>query len=179
MLGSPATVKMTFYAPSPECEYGGGPSFERRYTTPKLEWVFKSRNVGQKEGHMARVIVIRNDTGLLWKDGWTDGDEDLEAVITAAMFEIDQPKFSLGQLVATPGVLAALATNGQSVLEFLERHRTGDWGVMDAQDKRANELSLKDGSRIISAYRLKDTTKIWLITEADRSATTILLPEEY
>ena len=177
VLGTPGTVKMTVYAPTLDCEYGGGPSFDRVYTTPKLDWTFESRNVGQKEGHMARILVTRNETGLVWRDGWTDGDEDLEAIITAAMFELDQPKFALGQLVATPGALAALVTNSQSVLEFLERHRTGDWGVVNAEDKRANDRSLKDGSRLLSAYRLDDGTKVWIITEADRSATTALLPE--
>jgi hypothetical protein len=60
------------------------------------------------------------------------------------------------------------------------RHARGDWGTVNATDKRANELALKEGSRLLSAYMLRDgTTKIWIITEADRSATTILLPDEY
>ena len=182
VTGGSGTVTMTIHPDhpeSPDCAYGGGPSFERCYTTPRLDWTLESRNVGQKEGHMARIVVTRNETGLLWKDGWQSGDEDLEAVMTAAMFEMDQPKFCLGQLVATPGALIALSRNSQSALEFLERHRTGDWGAVDAEDKRANEHSLKDGTRLLSAYHLKDGTKIWLITEADRSATTVLLPEDY
>ena len=88
-------------------------------------------------------------------------------------------KFSLGQLVATPGALRALESTGQSPLEFLDRHSQGDWGELSEADREENELSLREGFRLLSAYRLSDGTKIWIITEADRSATTILLPEEY
>jgi hypothetical protein len=85
--------------------------------------------------------------------------------------------FELGQLLATPGVLEA--AGGEDLLPYLSRHARGDWGTVNA-DKRANELALKDGTRLLSAYLLRDgTTKIWIITEADRSATTILLPDEY
>ncbi len=90
-----------------------------------------------------------------------------------------EPRFPLGQTVATPGTLEALSTNAQSPFEFLIRHGTGDWGDLDADDKERNEEALKDGSRIFSAYNLRDGTRIYVITEADRSATTILLPEEY
>mgnify|MGYP006969436917 FL=1 len=92
---------------------------------------------------------------------------------------INTPKFPLGQTVATPGCLAALSEAGQSADVFLRRHNGGDWGDLDDEDKEANELALRDGSRIFSAYHLKDGTKIWVITEADRSSTCILLPEEY
>ncbi len=64
-------------------------------------------------------------------------------------------------------------------MEFLQRHAAGDWGEVDAHDKAENEYSLQQGFRLLSAYRLADGTKIWIITEADRSATTLLLPEEY
>jgi hypothetical protein len=88
-------------------------------------------------------------------------------------------KFQLGSLVATPGALQALEQAGQSPMEFLQRHAAGDWGEVDAHDKAENEYSLQQGFRLLSAYRLADGTKIWIITEADRSATTLLLPEEY
>jgi hypothetical protein len=88
-------------------------------------------------------------------------------------------KFQLGSLVATPGALQALEQAGQSPMEFLQRHAAGDWGEVDAHDKTENEYSLQHGFRLLSAYRLADGTKIWIITEADRSATTLLLPEEY
>ena len=179
LLGEPGTVTITVHDQTPHCLYGGGPSFDRVYQTPHLDWRLESRNVGRGDGHMARILVTRNETGLPWRNGWTEGDMALEAVITAAMVEIDAPKFSPGQLVATPGALSALAINGQQALDLICRHVHGDWGELDAQDKRANERSLKDGSRLLSAYRLDDGTKVWIITEADRSATTALLPEEY
>ncbi|MFN8472278.1 MAG: hypothetical protein U0822_08820 [Anaerolineae bacterium] len=87
--------------------------------------------------------------------------------------------FELGQIVATPGALGALEEAGQHPAEFLGRHISGDWGELDDEDKAENELSVKRGFRILSAYHLKTGTKIYIITEADRSATTILLPEDY
>jgi len=92
---------------------------------------------------------------------------------------LPEPRFPLGQTVATPGALEAICTNQQTPLEFFLRHRTGDWGDTDADDQERNEEALKDGSRIFSVYSLRDGTRIYVITEADRSATTILLPEEY
>lgn len=88
-------------------------------------------------------------------------------------------RFPLGQIVATHAVLEALKNAGQSASEFISRHASGDWGDVCNEDKEANEESLKEGSRILSAYRLNNGTKIWIITEADRSSTCILLPEEY
>ena len=88
-------------------------------------------------------------------------------------------QFPLGQVVATPGALDALERTGQSPLEFLNRHASGDWGEVCEADKKENDFSVRNGFRLLSAYRLRDGTKIWIITEADRSATTILLPEEY
>jgi hypothetical protein len=88
-------------------------------------------------------------------------------------------KFSLGQTVATPGALRALTDAGQQPLEFLRRHQQGDWGDLPVEDKHENEFSVPRQLRILSAYTLTTGVKIWVITEADRSATTILLPEEY
>jgi hypothetical protein len=87
--------------------------------------------------------------------------------------------FELGQLVATPGALDALQRNQQTPLEFIERHLTHDWGYLDEEDKRENDHSVEHGLRVLSAYLLRDGTRIWVITEADRSVTTILLPSEY
>jgi hypothetical protein len=88
-------------------------------------------------------------------------------------------KFAFGQAVATPGALEALAEAGQEPIEFRVRHQGGDWGELDEEDKRENELSVKKGFRILSAYTLTTGVKIWIITEADRPVTTILLPQEY
>ena len=87
--------------------------------------------------------------------------------------------FALGQLVATPGALTALEMNGKGCTEYLERHIQGDWGDLCEEDARANAEALKLGLRLMSVYRMEDGEKLWVITEADRSATTLLLPEEY
>ena len=88
-------------------------------------------------------------------------------------------KFSPGRVVATPGVLEAFTASGQSPLDFLQRHLAGDWGELDENDVRENEVSLQRGWRILSCYRLSTGVKFWVITEADRSVTTFLLPDEY
>jgi hypothetical protein len=85
----------------------------------------------------------------------------------------------LGQVMATPGAIQALADAGQMPAEFLARHEVGDWGEIAAEDWQENERSVREGFRILSAYKLTTGVKVWVITEADRSATTILLPEEY
>lgn len=89
------------------------------------------------------------------------------------------PKFSLGKLVATPDALDALAESEQSPADFLSRHVRGDWGEVCDEDKQANDEALVHGARLLSAYRTLRSVKIWVITEADRSSTCILLPEEY
>ena len=88
-------------------------------------------------------------------------------------------KFSAGHIVATPGALEAFDASGESPLTFLQRHLAGDWGELDDDDVRENELSLQHDWRILSCYRLSTGVKFWIITEADRSATTFLLPSEY
>ena len=88
-------------------------------------------------------------------------------------------RFLLGRLVATPGALQALEDASQHPAEFLARHQAGDWGDLEEADKQENELSVLNNLRILSAYTLTTGVKIWVITEADRSATTILLPSEY
>lgn len=87
------------------------------------------------------------------------------------------PQFPLGQTVITPGALAALKP--EDTLTALSRHVRGDWGELDPEDQLENERSLKAGYRLLSAYRSQDGTRFWVITEADRSVTTILLPSEY
>ena len=87
--------------------------------------------------------------------------------------------FSAGKVVATAGALDALSRIGENPLTYIARHVAGDWGDLEEEDRLENDRSLRDGSRLLSAYHLRDGTKIWIITEADRSATTVLLPEEY
>ena len=87
--------------------------------------------------------------------------------------------FDLGQVVATPGALGALHRSSHSPGEFLTKHARGEWGDLDGHDAEANQTALREGGRILSSYttRLGDT--IWVITEADRSSTCLLLPVEY
>ena len=94
------------------------------------------------------------------------------------------PKFDLGQVVATPEALRALEESGQSPSFFLDQHVQGSWGEVCNEDKRLNDQSLLDGSRLLSAYKTLKGEKLWIITEATgddgkRSATTILLPQQY
>ena len=93
-------------------------------------------------------------------------------------------KFSLGQTLATPGALQALEESGQSPDFFLEKHVSGDWGMVNDEDKRLNDQALVDGSRILSAYKTLKGERLWVITEATddegrRVSTTILKPQEY
>ena len=85
--------------------------------------------------------------------------------------------FNPGQIVATPGALS-LAEQGIDLLAFLQRHLIGDWGDLCAEDKAENNFSLANGFRLLSAYETP-AGSLWIITEADRSVTTFLLPEEY
>jgi hypothetical protein len=86
-------------------------------------------------------------------------------------------KFPLGRTLITPGAQRKL--NPEDVLASMGRHAGGDWGDCCKDDWAENELSLKEGFRILSVYRDRKNVKFWIITEADRSATTVLLPEEY
>src|SRR5262245_31940047 len=88
-------------------------------------------------------------------------------------------RFALGQTFITPGAQEALEISGETPLQFLRRHVSADWGELSEEDVQENELSLREGFRLLSAYRTAKGQKIWIITEADRSATTILLPSEY
>ncbi len=85
----------------------------------------------------------------------------------------------LGQVVATPGAIEALKLAGQTPHEFLNRHLSGDWGELCDEDRRLNDEAVQNGSRVLSVYTLNTGRKIWVITEADRSSTCVLLPEDY
>jgi hypothetical protein len=88
-------------------------------------------------------------------------------------------RFPLGHVVATPGALRALEKAEQLPAEFLDRHVNGDWGEVPEADKQENELSVEQEFRILSAYTTSAGDQIWILTEADRSATTLMLPSEY
>jgi hypothetical protein len=89
------------------------------------------------------------------------------------------PLFPLGQLLATPAALRLLADHRIQYSTLLQRHSGGDWGDLDEYDCHQNHFAIRAGLRILSSYRLSGADRVWIITEADRSCTTILLPEEY
>ena len=101
--------------------------------------------------------------------------ESVAAITTVA---IPTPLFSMGQVVATPPAIAAMREHGITALELLRRHETGDWEELNAEDAALNRLSVKTGGRIFSAFE-RDNVTIWVITEADRSSTCMLLPSCY
>jgi hypothetical protein len=86
-------------------------------------------------------------------------------------------KFRIGRIMATPTVLSRLTQD--DILKGLARHQAGDWGDVDEHDRQANECALVQGTRLFSVYHSAAGIKFWVITEADRSATTVLFPEEY
>lgn len=87
--------------------------------------------------------------------------------------------FPLGQTVMTIGAQEALEESGESPSKFLALHQSGDWGTIGKEDAAENDFSVKEGFRILSAYKTSQDEKLWVITEADRSSTTLLLPSEY
>lgn len=91
--------------------------------------------------------------------------------------KIESSKFSLGQTLITPGAMEALLS--EDVFRALRRHARGDWGDCCKDDREANDIALQEGSRIFSVYHDEVGTKFWIITEADRASTTVLLPSEY
>ena len=90
-----------------------------------------------------------------------------------------KPLFCLGQTVATPAAFEALLASCESPAVFLDRHVRGDWGELCEEDREANNQAVIHGERILSAYQTKQGVKLWVITEANRSVTTFLLPDEY
>jgi hypothetical protein len=103
----------------------------------------------------------------------------------SAQKTVPKPKFELGMIVATPGALEVLKDAKQSFTEFVLRHEVGDWGDVEEEDRLANERAIAhEGDptkqlRVMSVYLTNIRVKIWVMTEWDRSSTTILLPEDY
>lgn len=112
------------------------------------------------------------------EDEQTDDEEDDSEEAEQKEAQGPQgPRFELGQVVSTPGALEAITR--EEILTALSRHSQGDWGEVGPDDWQENETSLREGFRLLSAYRSKNGERFWVITEADRSVTTILLPSEY
>lgn len=150
-------------------------------------------NLQEREDiHILRAAILRRaekwvDRGVReadapWEQAWNLFTTCLEIYRAADTYQEanqNNAKFLLGRIVATPRTLVALQEAGQLPLDFLLRHVSGDWGEICEEDKTENEFSLKNGLRLLSAYRTRAGVKILIITEADRSATTLLLPDEY
>jgi hypothetical protein len=95
------------------------------------------------------------------------------------MIDTPRPLFELGKTVATPGAMEAMQEAGVNPGELLTRHVTGDYGDVCEEDGGLNDEAIKEGTRILSVYKVTDELTIWVITEADRSSTCLLLPDEY
>jgi hypothetical protein len=96
-----------------------------------------------------------------------------------ALDELRRPLFQPGRIVVTPGAFAALAVAHADPALALWRHLTGDWGTLEDEDWKANNYALTHAGRLLSAYRLSTGVTLWIVTEADRARTTLLLPDEY
>jgi hypothetical protein len=96
-----------------------------------------------------------------------------------ACVQAKPPRFELGKVVATPGALRLLEAHSLNPLQFLSRHAHGDWGDVCPEDAQANDRGLIDDDRLLSAYALPGGERVWVLTECDRSVTTVLLPGEY
>lgn len=94
------------------------------------------------------------------------------------MIQISKPLFPLGRVVATPGAIEALEKAKTSAWDLLRRHVAGDFGEVDQDDWQANLEAIKDDARILSAYTVAEE-RLWVITEADRSSSCVLKPDEY
>jgi hypothetical protein len=108
----------------------------------------------------------------------TNQTESATVYVLTKTVQRKSPLFPLGAVVATPGALDLLDRNGINATPFLARHQYGDFGSLEAADVRENLLSIENGFRVMSAYEIVGE-RLWIITEADRSVTTLLLPSEY
>ena len=134
-----------------------------------------------------QVVVSGGDVRRFLGQGFKEAFRDLPTSMNGAKavpytVPVTGPKFNLGQVVMTSGVADQVARDSafaKFVADSLKRHASGDWGEIPEEDKKENEYSLDNRLRLFSAYEKKPFAKVWVITEANRSATTILFPEEY
>lgn len=133
----------------------------------------------EKADTSERNAIIRHIDNFLCtcnqdeKTFWVQFRRKLERLNESAVL------FPLGNVYLTVGAKEAFEDANQQPSEFLSRHQKGDWGIVCEDDKRENDLSIREGFRILSAYKTLKDVKLWCITESDRSSTTLLLPEEY
>ena len=131
------------------------------------------RNARSEEIRQALLPLLENPPAVTLAVSWDEARGCWVSTI------VRPPRFSLGRVLATRGAGEALEEAVQDPMEFVRRHQSGDWGEVPEEDAQENEFSITHNLRILSAYRTARGVRIWVITEADRSATTILLPSEY
>ena len=124
-----------------------------------------------------QLLISWDEQTRLWRSEFYQPEVEQDGGVRSQT--VSAPRFTLGHVVATPGALDALAEAGQLPQEFLYRHMAGNWDELDEHDQQMNEQALQYGGRLFSAYTTKTGVRLWIITESDRSATTILLPAEY
>jgi hypothetical protein len=125
----------------------------------------------------ALAAVNWHEIAANWLDDFSPESASEESAHIAPTAPNTEPLFSLGRTVITPGALGAISAD--EVAEAMSRHERGDWGLVCEHDRAENELSLKEGLRLMSVYETASGARFWIITEADRSVTTVLLPDEY
>jgi hypothetical protein len=137
----------------------------------KMLALYKNASLTEKKAIIKNIDSFLPVTSESEKVFWLKFRRKLEMML--------EPKFSLGRVFLTNGAKEALNESNQSANEFLSLHQTGNWGIVGKEDAEENEFSLKNGFRLLSAYKTSKNLKLWIITEADRSSTTVLLPSEY
>lgn len=137
----------------------------------KMLALYKDATITEKKAIIKNIDSFLPVTSESEKVFWLKFRRKLEMML--------EPKFSLGKVYLTVGAKEALEKSGQNANEFLSLHHSGNWGIVGKEDAEENEFSLKNGFRLLSAYKTSNDVKFWIITEADRSSTTILLPSEY
>jgi DNA invertase Pin-like site-specific DNA recombinase len=146
--------------------------------------VWRLDRLGRSLGHLIATVAELAGRGVGFRslteriDTTTSGGK-LVFHVFGALAEFERDLVRLGQIVGTPGAFAAMERGGHVPPEFLLRHKRGDWGALDEEDRAENERAVRDGSRSLSAYSTRLDERLWVITEWDRSATTLLLPSEY
>jgi hypothetical protein len=135
--------------------------------------LYKKAATGERNAIMRHIGGFLSTCNQNEKSFWLKFRSKLERLNEKSVL------FSLGRVYLTAGANKVLDESGQNAFDFLSRHQIGDWGDVCKDDKNENNFSVENGFRILSAYKTNNDTKLWVITEADRSSTTMLLPSEY
>jgi hypothetical protein len=127
----------------------------------------------------AQIVLSKRPARQAGQAVGADEIPALPTLVVSDLGDLPGARFPLGQLRVAPGAAEAVLASGDNPLRFLLRHARGDWGRVCAEDRAVNDRAMHTGQRLLSAYTLSDGTALWIVTEADRSETVLLLPEEY